>query len=112
MTHIHDEHNECSYFCKYDDDGDYFDDDALPPAILSCYSSKAPPTTAPADEGNNDDDDEEEEDDDDEAEEDVQGDGDHLSAGSRLLCVHHKLRRTQLLHLHLCNLDHCSTFPF
>ena len=98
-----------SYFCKYDDD--YFDDDALPPAILSCYSSKAPPTTAPADD-DGDDDEDEDDDDDEEEEEDVQGDGDHLSAGSRLLCVHHKLRRTQLLHLHLCNLDHCSTFPF
>ena len=53
-----------------------------------------------------------EDDDDEEEEEDVHDDGDHLSAGSRLLCVHHKLRRTQLLHLHLCNLDHCSTFPF
>ena len=62
--------------------------------------------------GNDDDEEEEEDDDDEEEEEDVQDDGDHLSAGSRLLCVHHKLRRTQLLHLHLCNLDHCSTFPF
>ena len=38
-------------------------------------------------------------DDDEDGEDD--GDGDDLSAGSRLLCVHHKLWSAQLFHLNL-----------
>ena len=57
------------------------------------------------DDDDDDDDEDDDEDDEEEEEEGVHDCGDDLSAGSRLLCVHHKLWSAQLFHLHLCKVD-------